>query len=68
MTDNLESIPIDQPGEQIPSGVTFAEAFGLTFTKEGSANLTAKMDQIVENERQAAIVGRTILIGSSDLS
>ncbi len=66
MTNEGEPIPVDQPGEDLPSGTTFADVFGLVFTEEGKADYITKMKRIDENERQAAIVGRTIVIGSSE--
>ena len=66
MTTNDGSYPIREPGEQLPPDTTFAEGFGLTFTDEGTAQLQERLDRIDDNERHAALLGRRMIIGSSE--
>lgn len=65
MTTNDGSYPVKEPGEQLPLGTTFAEGFGLDFTDENVAQYQEKLDRIDDNVRQAAILGRRMIIGSS---
>lgn len=64
MITNDGSYPVKEPGEQLPPDTTFAEGFGLTFTDESTAHHQERLDRIDENERQAALLGRTMIIGS----
>ena len=66
MMTNDGSYPVKEPGEQLPEGITFAEGFGLTFTDESTAHLQESFDRVDENERQAALLGRKMIIGSSE--
>lgn len=65
MTISDGSYPVREPGEQLPPDTTFAEGFGLNFTDESTAQHQERLDLIDDNERQAALLGRRMIIGSS---
>lgn len=62
MQGETEPIYVKEPGQQLPPGTTFAEAFGLNFSDKSRADLESTMEQIAENERRAAVIGRNIII------
>ena len=51
MTTNDGAYPVKEPGQQLPSGTTFAEAFGLNFTDDSTVQYQERLDRIKENER-----------------
>ncbi|HEY1645471.1 MAG TPA: hypothetical protein VGF75_03730 [Candidatus Saccharimonadales bacterium] len=65
MTTNGESIPVSEPGELLPEGTTFLEAFGASLSDVDIDRLRGNLNQIDENERRAALLSRDVTIGQS---
>jgi len=61
-TNDCLVIDVVQPGEDLPEGTTFIDAFGLVFDESTIRNVRSAIDRINENERRAAIVSRRIIV------